>query len=313
MKKITQDDIENDYKEAVREKFRNEKIEGKYLHYLNNPSQALLRDLCWEIFSSNPKADDLNTYRNFFKSEFNPKEEDTSIPYTNKFKKVGAFLRGGIKPANIITIDMAAILVDFKDRPYYKFKKNYNEGRDEEDENEKEKNNVEPEMGNKENTEHITEEKSKNSPPENSPINLFINNTEKSSGKSNKQKWKFTIIGILILSCLGLLINVIFLQKQCMQWSGDHYEKVDCNFKGNGLIPSTIEAFDEIKFELKKVNVCDTTNCFINGKSIIWYAKTDNGADFFNTHGMHPENGKALRPVTKYIFGRYKKKDCASK
>lgn len=125
-----------------------------------------------------------------------------------------------------------------------------------------------------------------------------------------------TVIATGFVICLVVfgIIYFNFFNKQCMQWSGDHYEKVDCDLKTNGFGTfSGIEPYDEIKFELRKVNVCDTTNCFINGKSIIWYAKTDSGADFFNTHGMHPENGKALRPVTEYIRGKYKKKDCASK
>src|SRR6218665_126842 len=94
MEKITPEKIENDYKEAIRNKFRIEKSEGKHAHYLSNPSQALLKDLCWEIFTSNPKSDDLNVYRNFFRTDF-VAEENTSTKYTDKFKKVGGFYKGG--------------------------------------------------------------------------------------------------------------------------------------------------------------------------------------------------------------------------
>ncbi|MFZ0599459.1 MAG: hypothetical protein WAM46_20900, partial [Flavobacterium sp.] len=122
MEKITQENIESEYKEAIRKKYRSEKVDGKYSHYLANPSQAALRDLCWEVFNSNPKEYDLVVYRNFFRSEFNSKEEDTSTPYTDKFKKVGAFLRGGIQPAKITTVELAAILVDFEPRPFKRFR-----------------------------------------------------------------------------------------------------------------------------------------------------------------------------------------------
>lgn len=121
MKKITQDDIENDYKEEIREKYRIEKTGEKYSHYLNNPSQALLRDLCWQIFNSEPKVDDLAIYRAFFKAEFIPKDEDTSPQYTDKFKKVGAFFKGERETAKITTVELAAILVDFENRPLKKY------------------------------------------------------------------------------------------------------------------------------------------------------------------------------------------------
>ncbi len=123
MKKITQDDIQSDYKEAIREKYRVEKIEGKYSDYLRNPSQAVLRDLCWEIFNSEPKVDDIAIYRNFFKADFIPKEVDTSQQYTDKFKKVGAFFKAERETAKMSTVELAAILVDFQPRPFNKFRK----------------------------------------------------------------------------------------------------------------------------------------------------------------------------------------------
>ena len=51
MEKNTLEKIENNYKEAIRDKFKIERVEGKHSHYLNNPSQAHLRDMCWEIYS----------------------------------------------------------------------------------------------------------------------------------------------------------------------------------------------------------------------------------------------------------------------
>lgn len=121
MEKNTREIIEKNYREAIIKKYRSEKVDGKYSHYLDNPSQALLRDLCWEIFNLEPKESDLVVYRNFFRSEFNLKEENTSTSHTDKFKKVGAFLRGGIKPAKITTVELAAILVDYEPRPFKKF------------------------------------------------------------------------------------------------------------------------------------------------------------------------------------------------
>ncbi|MFZ0597569.1 MAG: hypothetical protein WAM46_11370, partial [Flavobacterium sp.] len=96
----------------------------------------------------------------------------------------------------------------------------------------------------------------------------------------------------------------------CMQWSGDHYDIVDCNLKIEGIIKSNkIELLDPTLVNLKKLKVCDTTTYFDkNGVAIIWYAKTANGVDFFNVHGRHPENNSPLRPVTHYILNKYVKK-----
>ncbi|MEL1255972.1 hypothetical protein AAEO57_19435 [Flavobacterium sp. DGU38] len=116
---------EDDYKEAVRNKYEKEK-DGIYSNYLGTPSQANLRDLCWKIFKSgNASEDDLAVYNDFFKFEFDGENENTSPSYTNSFKKLGRFFRRETKPAKIDTINFAAVLVDFEFRPFGKFKKHY--------------------------------------------------------------------------------------------------------------------------------------------------------------------------------------------
>ncbi|MNT48252.1 hypothetical protein D3C72_1850220 [compost metagenome] len=109
---------------------------------------------------------------------------------------------------------------------------------------------------------------------------------------------------------LVMLIYLAFFQKQCMQWSSDHYEKVSCDLEVNGLGSfNVIEPFDKTVFDLKKIKVCDTTPFFDkNGEAIVWYGKTANGIDFFNGHGRHPENNSSLKPVTRYILNKYVKK-----
>ncbi|QOG04286.1 hypothetical protein [Flavobacterium sp. MDT1-60] len=312
MKKITQSDIENDYKEAIRNKYRSEKTEGEYSHYLNNPSQALLRDLCWEIFSSNPTADDLVVYRNFFKSEFNSKEENTSTKYTDKFRKVGAFLKGEKNPANLTTAELAAIFVDFEDRPFNKFKKSISIESGENGQNEKLTSTFlesEIKKGEVKEKNKIVIER------ENRPISFqsdFKHNfLEKLFNRS-----KLAMIFTAVIFCLiAATIYFAFTRNKCMQWTHDHYEKVDCDLSSDEFfINNGVEPYNENKFALKKIIVYDTTNCFKNGEAIVWYAKTSSDkADFFNTHGRHPENNKPLRPVTDYIKKRYGEKSVSKK
>lgn len=308
MKKNTQSDIENDYKEAIRNKYKSEKTEGRYSHYLNNPSQALLRDLCWEIFSLNPKADDLVVYRNFFKSEFNSKEENTSIKYTDKFRKVGAFLRGEKDPANLTTAELAAIFVDFEDRPFNKFRKKKEEI--------KEETVIEDDFLIR-NFSDALDDNTKETNAEKKDLDLPLVDKERNKNRIFERlikNIKSTMIIIAIVFCLiSAVIYFAVIKKHCMQWSEDHYEVVDCNSGISGNLNVIIPFKDEL-LNFRKIQICDTTRCFKpDGKAIVWYAKTDNRADFFNTHGRHPENDKPLRPVTNYIINKYGEKSSTKK
>lgn len=169
---------------------------------------------------------------------------------------------------------------------------------------------------------------------ENLSIRGFLNveNLPQESSKSSKRqgfikrvrerfirriinKSKPTIIAIAIIfsliatATLGTVIYVEFLKKDCMQWSGDHYDEVSCNLEvqGTGTFNSP-ETYDDRIINLRRIKVCDTTAFFKNNKAAVWYAKVGDSVEFFNTHGMHPENGKALRPVTHYIIDKYVKK-----
>lgn len=295
---------QKDYKEAIRIKFEKER-EGVFSNYLYNPSQANLRELCWKIFNSNPKTDDLKVYYDFFKSEFDPNEEDTSISYTDKFKKVGDFLKRKKEPAKIDTVNLAAILVDFELRPYQKFYHRAGIVSDKDTESL-----IDSELAiEKEAQVEMPSEKDEVKPTiKHTPISFFISFKKKCSETLSK-KSKGTIISVAIIFCLiSAVIYLACFKEDCMQWSGDHYEHVDCDLKANGfMVSSGVERFDESKFYLRKIKVCDTTTFFKNGEAIIWYAKTAHGVDFFNTHGRHPENDNPLRPVTHYILNKYNK------
>lgn len=329
MGKITLEKIENDYREAIRDKFKIEQIEGKHSHYLNNPSQALLRDLCWEIFSSDPKPEDLNVYRNFFRTDFKS-EEDTSTKYTDKFKKVGGFYRGEKKPANISTVDLAAILVDFHPRPFNKFRKEMDPEdieliKDLRDTNFtkdkvatdilKDEVKTEEFKGSETTTEieepeQIEIEEQEPTPTdEQKNTSMGIMTLINTGTKPPFNIVRFFAIGVVLIG-LGFIIYLALPDTECMQWSNDHYEIVDCDQETQGLVRiNQVELLDKSLINLKKVKVCDTTPCFDkNGAAIIWYAKTANGIDFFNGHGRHPENNRALRPITPYIFNKYVKK-----
>jgi len=297
----------NDYKEAVRIKFEKEK-NGPFSNYFNPASQANLRDLCWKILTSEPSSDDLNVYYDFFKSKFDPAAEDISITYTDKFKKVGDFLKRKSEPAKIDTINLAAILVNFELRPYQKFFKyadkenfTYDNGFSKSD--------------TKQDSQNIDEEVKQEQKNENGQILTDTAKTTNSSDVKTKSLVNLPktlkYIGFTTVSTFCLIaLYFMFFYKPCMQWSGDHFEKVSCDLEVNGIGNfNVVEPFDKTIFDLKKINVCDTTSCFDkNGEAVVWYAKTANGIDFFNGHGRHPETNSPLRPVTRYILNKYVKK-----
>ena len=125
-----------------------------------------------------------------------------------------------------------------------------------------------------------------------------------------KKKIIFGLIGLVGISSIAYTTkNLIISDAQCMQWQNNHYEKVDCNTQNQqGIIKSNdIIPFDTKKAEFIKINVSDTTTFFKNRKEILWYCKVNGKPEFFNTHGIHPETGKALKPATEYIINKYVK------
>ncbi|MEN2487067.1 hypothetical protein AAYQ05_04630 [Flavobacterium sp. B11] len=370
MRKITQNDIQSDYKEAIREKYRVEKNEGKYSNYLSNPSQAVLRDLCWEIFNSEPKVDDIAVYRNFFKADFVPKEVDTSQQYTDKFKKVGAFFKAERETAKISTVELAAILVDFQPRPFNKFRKEIDPENLKLIEELRNTKHYKPEISPAGFSDEVEVENFPNSKNEEAEKNKryiplrFITNDSYASNtverkktdttkfeanskeidyaKIDQPKWndpesqksetkrkkflerikqflfenflkrlrKTAMVTVLIFCSIGGVVYFAFFKKHCMQWSGDHYEVVNCTSDNEDNNLNEIIPLDKSLLNFKKVNACDTTKCFLtNGQAIIWYGKTAHGIDFFNDNGAgrHPENKRALRPMTDYMFTKYLK------
>lgn len=293
------------YKKAIREKYEKEKS-GDNSYYLETPSQARLRDLCWKIFVLSDNNDDLIIFSRFFKSEFDPTKEAAFNQYLDKFRSVGSFLKGKKEPANFYAVELASILVGFELRPYNKFRKYHTE---EESETKQIKGGNADEVVTSNvqvPTENGTEKDGGNAKEVISPATFFLSSTKTFSFKRLKNI-KQIIVGVALVFGLGFAISYyLFPKKQCMQWSNDHYEEVSCDLKilGTGNF-NKIEPLDESVFNLKKIKVTQKTIFFKGGVAIVWYAKTANGIEFFNTHGRHPENGHALKPVTQYIINKY--------
>lgn len=272
------------FKKAVKAKYEIEK-EGRYSDFLLNPSRAKLRNLCLELFKDNHNQNDLIVFSSFFKFNYTPSSSGKIKEQTDKFRPIETFFKGETDLTDSEAVNMAAILVDFQPRPLLRFLKEDIQLTQEE----------------------ITLKEHTIKTSVDTPKRDTISPVNKEALISQRGFLIMLVLGLFLVFGLGVSY-IVFSEKQCMQWSKDHYEMVDCDLKVDGFSSlNDIEPFEESKASLHKLVVCDTTECFKNGQAIIWYAKTKNGIEFFNTHGRHPENYRPLKPVTQYILNKYVK------
>lgn len=93
-------------------------------------------------------------------------------------------------------------------------------------------------------------------------------------------------------------------QKECMYWHEDHYEAVFCD---EIIDENLVIALNREKMLMKKINSPDTLTVE-NALGKVWYDKSNKKIEFFTHYGIHPENGKTLKPITAYILETYAKK-----
>lgn len=113
---------------------------------------------------------------------------------------------------------------------------------------------------------------------------------------------KSLLIIFLILPFVGIAAYVGYLagKEKCMAWNEDHYIEVDCTGTANETKYNPILLKD-----FRQIKVTDTTTFFKNGEVQVWYDKSNNKLEFFTAPGIHPENGKTLKPVSNYIINKY--------
>ncbi|MXO05239.1 hypothetical protein [Flavobacterium sp. HBTb2-11-1] len=328
--------LEDLYKKAIKEKYEEVK-NGDDFYFLNAPTRGKLNKLCWEKFANNDMhSNDLNVFNSLLGLSFDISSKKKFKQETDLFRPVEKFFKGETDPDKIDVVDMAAILVDFNPRPFNKFRKeidpenlklieelrntkhykpeissassideleneNFSDLKNEETEKAK---NEEVKQG-----EAALIEKDENLDSETIPLGIVTPVKIGTEGIGKFRIIKYSVVAA-VSAGLAIMIYFAFFQKQCMQWSSDHYEKVSCDLEVNGLGSfNVVEPFDKTVFDLKKIKVCDTTAFFnTNGEAVVWYGKTANGIDFFNGHGRHPENNSPLKPVTRYILNKYVKK-----
>ncbi len=276
----------NHYKNAIQEHYeikKNDDITGVLL----NPTPAQLRNYCSFVFDNGLTPKDEEVFRNFFETK-NGESLKKSIDNcnTDKFKTIISFLKDKRDSEISLRVELAAVLIDFKPRPYNKFNKT-----------EVIKNDILylPEKNDLIVNKSALRENKTN----------FIKNHIKSNFK---KKIAIGFMGLIGITSIGYTTkNTFFKDKECMQWQKNHYEYVDCDKKELiQLYP--IVPIDESLKNLKKIEVNNQTKFFRNGKPIVWYCKHNNNKlVFYNSFGFDPETGKPLKAITNYMINKYVK------
>lgn len=276
------EDLLEVYKKAIQQQFEKEK-NGLYSSYLIQNSRAKLRQLCIERFKGNNQINDLNAFKIFFGFEFGEGNLNKLKSETDRFRTIENFFKKSSDTNDLATLDLAAILVDFIPRPFLKFGKEYSQ------------------------IDELVIEKKTNEIIISSEDKVVSKETLGAVNKSYKKKIVYGMLGFFGLFSLGYTAkDLVFHEKQCMQWQNDHYELLDCNNEMERLYASApIIPIDIDVQELNRIKVSDSTIFFKAGKPIIWYCKVDGKPEFFDRPGFHPVNGKTLKPITEYIINKY--------
>ncbi|WP_347068926.1 hypothetical protein [Flavobacterium sp. WV_118_3] len=111
------------YRIAIKAQYEKAK-EGPNSSFLIKPSPGQLRDLSFHILKHNHNKDDYAAFRDFWDFEFNTKEirAISAKMELSKLVPIRRFYLGTSTPMDMITIEMAALLVELPERPYKRFK-----------------------------------------------------------------------------------------------------------------------------------------------------------------------------------------------
>ncbi|MGJ8594147.1 MAG: hypothetical protein ACSHXF_16480 [Aquaticitalea sp.] len=131
--------------------------------------------------------------------------------------------------------------------------------------------------------------------------------THKTSATPKKKKNQIIFIGVGLIVVIGIVIAMSINKQRWMIWVQDHYEEVD--FDQEKLSNGTLKLYKEDRIEdFRKVENADCDYHFFNknGAINVWYGKNKEGhIELFTDIGLHPETGKSLKPISKYMIRKY--------
>jgi len=141
-----------------------------------------------------------------------------------------------------------------------------------------------------------------------------IGKTEKETPKNGdggnrpfRKKINFKIIiSISFLIACGFFGYHYFNKQQWMKWDGTRY--VESAFDSQTLNEGNLKVYKEERinnFE-RQFPKCETEFFNDDGSVRVWYGKNKDGKlQYFTSYGLHPETGKTLKPISKYMIRKY--------
>lgn len=143
---------------------------------------------------------------------------------------------------------------------------------------------------------HYVENRTKKKPVEREGLGF-----KKAKKPEGKELW--LLLGFLLVALGAPAYHVLVKEEtDCIEWVGMEYQAVPCSGK-----ELEREYNQELLDNFKKVEVNGNTEFFRHGRPQIWYYKNGGELEYFTAPGLHPENGKTLKPITKYMIGKYVK------
>ncbi|WP_342327682.1 hypothetical protein [Pedobacter sp. FW305-3-2-15-E-R2A2] len=276
-----------DYKDLVVRSYK-EKLAAEKLSYnLADPTPAKLRNECLFVYTSRyDKKRDSKTLEAFFEK---PDEHGDyhSIIYNfkvSRFRPLAQFLRDPNREPNAFNIELLAWLIDYQPRP---FRYAYQVNQDDDPEPDPP---TEPEPSTEPAPPAKPEHPTKPRPP--APV----------WKERIKKHQKETAVVLLLLGLTLFLLLKMPPKKQCMYWSGDRYEAVDCNQQLFGVQSIALDTFKLNHF--KKITKPDTMTAYSVGK--VWCVQIGDVPDCFTTDGNHPlYPGRELKKLSLPILRKY--------
>ncbi|MCL7754994.1 hypothetical protein [Polaribacter sp. Z022] len=111
---------------------------------------------------------------------------------------------------------------------------------------------------------------------------------------------------ILGITLITLVIVFSFNKQRWMVWENNKYVEVKFDTEKYKVGQLKIYKEERIKFFKKIEPNCDVKYFEENGQARFWYGKNPNGKfEIFTSLGLHPQTGKTLKPISKYMIDKY--------
>ena len=114
------------------------------------------------------------------------------------------------------------------------------------------------------------------------------------------------IASLIVITIITFFLMISINRQRWMVWQEDHYVEVKLDTDKYPLRKLKLYKEERIK-DFKRVNT-DCKTVFFNerGEVSIWHGKNSTKKlEYFTSFGLHPETGKTLRPITKYMIKKY--------